>query len=58
MNLPQDPILLMSVVNTLLRDQYSSLEALCEDREASAAEIRAKLEGAGFVYQPEQNQFR
>lgn len=58
MNLPQDPILLMSVVNTLLRDQYSSLEALCEDREADAEEIRAKLEAVGFTYQPEQNQFR
>ena len=30
MNLPKDPMLLLSVVNTKLRDQYTSLDALCE----------------------------
>ncbi len=58
MQLPQDPILLMSLINTYLRDQYSSLEALCEDRELDAAAICATLEAVGFTYQPEQNQFR
>lgn len=58
MQLPQDPVLLMSVINTYLRDQYSSLEALCEDRELDANTVRSKLESAGFVYQPSQNQFR
>ncbi len=58
MYIPQDPILLMSTINTLLRDQYSSLEALCEDRELDAASIRSTLEAAGFAYVPEQNQFR
>lgn len=29
--LPKDPIMLYSVINTKLRDFYSSLEALCED---------------------------
>ncbi len=58
MQLPQDPILLMSLINTYLRDQYPSLEALCEDRELDAAAICAALEAVGFTYQPEQNQFR
>ena len=28
--LPQDPYILLSVINTKLRDGYSSLSALCE----------------------------
>ena len=58
MSMPQDPILLMSVLNTYLRDQYASLEALCEDRELDADDVCARLEAAGFTYQPERNQFR
>lgn len=58
MPLPQDPILLMSVLNTYLRDHYSSLHALCEDRELDMEALCKKLESAGFSYQPEQNQFR
>ena len=58
MYVPQDPILLMSTINTLLRDQYDSLEALCDDRELDAADIRARLEGAGYQYDAKQNQFR
>lgn len=58
MQQPKDPILLMSVVNTLLRDQYSSLEALCEDREWNEKEIKEALKSVGYEYLPEQNQFR
>ena len=29
--LPKDPMMLMSVVNTKLRDVYPSLDALCDD---------------------------
>ncbi len=58
MNLPQDPILLMSMLNTLLRDQYSSFDALCEDRALDSKDICEKLAAVGYVYNPEQNQFR
>ena len=58
MNMPQDPILLMSLVNTLLRDQYASLEALCEDRGFDERIVLEKLESAGFAYQADLNQFR
>lgn len=58
MQMPQDPVLLMSVLNTYLRDQYPNLEALCEDRELDAAAVCAKLKAAGFTYRPEINQFR
>ena len=29
--LPRDPVMLLSVVNTELRDYYSTLDVLCED---------------------------
>ena len=29
--LPQDPFILLSFVNTQLRDRFDSLEALCEE---------------------------
>lgn len=57
MNLPNDPIMLMSYLNTQLRDNYPSLEELCKSMCLDEAEIRAKLETIGFVYQPERNQF-
>lgn len=56
--MPQDPILLMSMTNTYLRDQYSGLDDLCEDREWDKEELVSKLDAVGFTYMPEQNQFR
>lgn len=56
--LPNDPIMLMSVINTKLRDIYPSIEALCDDMDISAAELTEKLEKAGFTYDKESNQFK
>ena len=41
--LPKDPILLLSVVNTKLRDYYPSLDALCDDMDVSREELEEKL---------------
>ena len=41
--LPQDPIMLYSVINTKLRDFYPSLEVLCEDMGLSEEELKEKL---------------
>ena len=56
--LPKDPVILMSVLNTKLRDQYDSLEALCDDLELNRDELTIRLQEAGFDYDPERNQFR
>ena len=56
--LPQDPMILLSVVNTRLRDEYASLEALCEDLDEDRAALEAKLAAVGFTYDPQRNQFR
>lgn len=56
-NLPNDPIILLSVVNTKLRDMYSSLDLLCDDLNKDKEEIIKKLFDAGFEYDPIQNRF-
>lgn len=55
--LPQDPIMLYSVINTKLRDFYSSLEVLCEDMNVDEEELKEKLATVGFEYNEDQNQF-
>lgn len=57
MNLPQDPMMLYSVINTKLRDQYDSLEELCEDLNVSQENIEKKLREVGFVYSRQYNKF-
>ena len=56
--LPKDPVMLISVLNTKLRDRYDSLEALCDDLELNRDELTIRLQEAGFDYDPERNQFR
>lgn len=58
MNLPKDPIMLLSVVNTQLRDYYSSLTKLCEAADVEASEIVEKLAAVGYTYNEELNQFK
>ena len=55
--LPQDPMMLMSVINMKLRDFYPSLENMCEDLEINAEDITTKLAEAGFEYNRELNKF-
>lgn len=57
MDLPNDPIMLMSVINLKLRDYYSSLDALCEDLNVDKAQLCSKLGAAGYEYNREQNKF-
>ena len=56
--LPQDPYILLSYVNTKLRDEYPGLDALCDGLDADKAELTAALARAGYAYDPETNQFK
>lgn len=56
--LPQDPNILLSVVNTKLRDEYGSLDALCGGLDADRAELTEKLGALGYAYDPDANQFK
>ena len=55
--IPKYPVMLMSFLNTKLRDQYSSLEELCQDLEADQAELEKKLELIDYRYDAGKNQF-
>ena len=57
MNLPQDPMMLFSVINMKLRDQYASLDELCEDMDVNRKELEDKLATFGFEYSEENNKF-
>ncbi|HIT02678.1 MAG TPA: DUF4250 domain-containing protein [Candidatus Enterenecus merdae] len=58
MPLPQDPAILLSFVNTRLRDRYADLDQLCQDLGADRAALCEKLAAIGYAYDEGQNQFR
>ena len=55
--LPKDPMLLLSVINTQLRDYYTDLDALCEDKQINKLELIEKLKGIDYEYDSTTNQF-
>ncbi len=57
MELPQDPMMLFSYVNTKLRDDYPSLDTLCDDLNVNKEELTERLKSAGFEYNEAQNKF-
>jgi len=50
-------MILLSVVNTKLRDHYDSLDALCQDMEIEKEELTDRLGQIDYVYMEERNQF-
>jgi len=55
--LPKDPAILLSFVNTKLRDEYPSLGELCAALGADRAALEEALAGLDYRYSSEQNQF-
>lgn len=55
--LPRDPVMLLSVVNTKLRDYYSTLDVLCEDMQVDKQELIGKLDMIDYTYDAGSNQF-
>lgn len=55
--LPKDPVMLLSVINTKLRDHYFSLQELCEDLNLDQVELEKQLEMIDYKYDKKQNQF-
>lgn len=54
---PKDPVMLLSYINTQLRDFYSDLDALAEGLELDKDEIIEKLSMIDYEYDPQRNQF-
>lgn len=57
MSLPKDPVMLLSVINTKLRDYYSSLEELAKAENITVEEIENKLKMINYSYDRSRNQF-
>ncbi len=58
--IPQDPVMLLSYINTQLRDNYSSLESLFEGLDLSKEEqegVVNKLQSISYSYNNKTNQF-
>ena len=56
-NIPKDPIILLSYVNTKLRDEYSSLDALCDDLSLDPDQINQILSAVGYTYDAALNKY-
>ena len=57
MSLPKDPFMLLSVINTKLRDTYVDFDALCDDLNENKEELIQTLRTAGFEYDSTLNRF-
>ena len=57
MSIPNDPVMLLSYINTQLRDFYPSLDELCSSLSVNAEELKSKLALIGYEYNPELNKF-
>lgn len=55
--LPKDPVMLLSVVNTNLRDFYGSLDDFCRAKDVDKSEIEEKMEKINYSYDATSNQF-
>ncbi len=57
MSLPNDKMMLLSVVNTKLRDYYNTLDEMCEDMNENREDIVSKLNSIGYEYDEKLNRF-
>ncbi len=57
MSVPNDPIILLSYINTQLRDNYSSLSELCKSLNIPEETIIQKLQAVNYEYDEQKNQF-
>ena len=58
MSIPNDPVILLSYINTQLRDFYPSLAELCQSLNQKAKTLKEKLASIDYFYNEEQNQFK
>lgn len=56
--IPKDPVMLLSYINTQLRDFYTSYEDLCKALDLDENEVKQKLSAIGYEYDKSLNQFK
>lgn len=55
--IPKDPVMLLSYLNTQLRDFYPSLDDLCKSMSLDKEEIVQKMQSIQYTYEESRNQF-
>lgn len=56
-NIPKDPAILLSYINTQLRDYYPSLEECCHSLGIREEDLAHSLTAIDYHYDRERNQF-
>lgn len=56
--IPSDPFILLSYINTKLRDDFATLDELCAALDLDRNTLADRLSSVGFEYDPAVNQFR
>lgn len=56
--LAMDSNILLSWVNTKLRDEFTDLEDLCNQYDLNEVEIKDKIKALGYSYNKGSNQFK
>lgn len=56
-HIPNDPMILLSYINTKLRDFYPDLDTLCQELSFDKNELVSRLSAIDYHYNPEQNRF-
>ena len=57
MAVPKDPVILLSYINTKLRDYYSDLDSLCDGLNIDKQALVDKLATINYFYDAEKNCF-
>lgn len=57
MNIPQDPFILLSYINTKLRDDYRNLDDLCKSLNIDRCQLETNLASIGYTHIRELNRF-
>ncbi|ROR30357.1 uncharacterized protein DUF4250 [Mobilisporobacter senegalensis] len=58
MLLPKDPVILLSYVNTQLRDFYENLEDFCKTNGINQEDLENTLKSINYSYDIQNNQFK
>lgn len=56
-NLPKDSVMLLSYINTQLRDFYPNLDELCKTLDVDKDELENKFAAIDYRYNAELNKF-
>ena len=57
-HLPKDPAILVSYVNTQLRDHYPILSDFCDSNNIDVNDLVGKMRSINYSYDEKTNQFR